>query len=217
MSESGKPCCLKISSKLKSTSLYLIEDISGTTMPTRWSILPVRYQKRREKFIAYFSGENIICRPMRNYGNALVVRTVPCDFLLVSNLGRDREPVHSSDIQLGTHDANTDGMSDGELNLDSDDGSTILDEVEGSHAGGSGVSSGGGSGRDSNGGSHHGSGIESDDSAHHGAFSRICIGSNPAVTLVAVASALVAAPTTVLTENLASLLEVARALLGWRF
>ena len=70
MSESDKFCCPKMNSKLKSISLYLNDDVSGATMAIRTFNLPELYQKRRERFIAYFSVANIICRPNRTYGNA---------------------------------------------------------------------------------------------------------------------------------------------------
>ena len=64
-----KIACLKMSSRLKDTNLYLNEDVSRATQEIRKNKLPLLKQKRQEGFIAYFSGTEIITKRRQNHSN----------------------------------------------------------------------------------------------------------------------------------------------------
>ena len=58
--------CFKASSKLKGTDIYLSDDVSKATADIRKGKLDELKQKRREGYIAYFSGTRIVARPRRS-------------------------------------------------------------------------------------------------------------------------------------------------------
>ena len=60
--ERDKISCLKSSSKLKNSNIYVNDDVSAATAAIRRSKLPELKEKRRQGLIAYFSGANIITR-----------------------------------------------------------------------------------------------------------------------------------------------------------
>lgn len=59
--------CLKSASKLKGTDIYLNEDVCKATLDIRRGKLDELKLKRRQGFIAYFSGTNIIVKERREY------------------------------------------------------------------------------------------------------------------------------------------------------
>ena len=66
ISEKDKISCLKSGSKLKNTSIFINDDVSAATMSIRKTKLPELKRKRREGFIAYFSGAKLVTRRRRN-------------------------------------------------------------------------------------------------------------------------------------------------------
>ena len=57
-----KVTCLKMSSRLKGTNVYVNEDVSRATQEIRKTKLPLLKQRRQEGNIAYFSGTEIIVK-----------------------------------------------------------------------------------------------------------------------------------------------------------
>ena len=57
-----KVACLKMSSRLKGTNVYVNEDVSRATQEIRKTKLPLLKQRRQEGNIAYFSGTEIIVK-----------------------------------------------------------------------------------------------------------------------------------------------------------
>ena len=57
--------CLNSASKLRGTNVFLNEDVSKATMQIRKEKLPELKEKRRQGFIAYFSGSTLITKQRR--------------------------------------------------------------------------------------------------------------------------------------------------------
>ena len=58
--------CFKNSKKLKGSNVYVSEDVCKATLDIRATKMDELKRKRREGFVAYFSGTEIICRRKRN-------------------------------------------------------------------------------------------------------------------------------------------------------
>ena len=58
--------CIKASSKIKGTDIYLSDDVSMATTFIRKGKLDEQKQNRRQGYITYFSGTRIIARPRRS-------------------------------------------------------------------------------------------------------------------------------------------------------
>ena len=60
--------CLRNSSKLMGTNIFINEDVSPATQAIRNSKMDELRAKRQQGYIAYFSGTRIICKPRRSPG-----------------------------------------------------------------------------------------------------------------------------------------------------
>ena len=57
-----RPDCLKFSARVKGTNIFVNEDVSKATMDVRRSKMDELMDKRRQGYIAYFSGTTIITK-----------------------------------------------------------------------------------------------------------------------------------------------------------
>jgi hypothetical protein len=66
-----RQACLRSSAKLKGPRIFLSEDLSRASLEIRKSKLEELREKRRQGFIAYFSGVNIVTKKRQEHGNRM--------------------------------------------------------------------------------------------------------------------------------------------------
>jgi hypothetical protein len=75
--------CMKATSKLKGSNIYINEDVSKATSEIRKAKMDELKEKRRQGYIAYFSGVDIVCKPRP------VTSSVEANGRSVADIGED--------------------------------------------------------------------------------------------------------------------------------